>query len=205
MSAASAPSSPSKKPHPFVRRLLSPWGAAAVLVVVLLLVQAYLVRQDRVLISALDNFPPFAAPEFALRFSRKTPYDPLSFVGRGARGGLWQWSPEGLILTEKGRQFFTEAGQDFVCQTTAGRRRVTRIRSDASRDGERQLEFSYEWVELSAPAAALLYPQLRLEEDYLGRATLTEEQGNWRVQSFQTPDFDNPLAHLQEVASGVLK
>ncbi|OFW10692.1 MAG: hypothetical protein A3G20_07750 [Acidobacteria bacterium RIFCSPLOWO2_12_FULL_59_11] len=203
MSSSSTPSTPA--PQPFFRRWLSPWAVAGLLVGIFLLIQGYLFWHDRALMAALDNFPPFAAPAFELQVSKKTPYDPLSYIGRGARAGLWQWSPEGLILTEKGRKFFRESGEMFISQAAAGKRKVTRVRNQQASDGERQFEFLYEWVEISPPAAALLFPPPRPGEEYLGQAVLTQEQGAWKVKSFQALDFEKPMARLQEIASGVLK
>ena len=198
-------SSSTPAPQQFFRRVLSPWAVAGLLVGIFLLIQGYLFWHDRTLMAALDDFPPFAAPAFELQFSKKTPYDPLSFIGRGAQAGLWQWSPEGLILTEAGQKFFTESREMFISQTTAGKRRVTRLRNQQSSEGELRFEFFYQWVEISPPAAALLFPPPRAGDEYLGEAILTQEQGAWRVKSFRTLDFEKTMARLQEIASGVLK
>lgn len=42
------------------------------------------------------------------------------------------------------------------------------------------------------------------EED-LCQVVMIQEQGAWQVKSFQTLDFEKPMAHLQEIASRVLK
>ena len=183
--------------------LVSPWGIAAVLVGAFLLSQGYESWRDRGLQAAIEGYEPFASPTFDLQFSRKLPFDPLSFLGRGVQSGLWQWTPEGLILTDEGRKFFEQSGDQFISHASAGRRKVRRMPSIRSRSGGREIEFFYEWTEISAPAAALLYPPPRAGEEYLGRATLAQERGAWKVTSIETRDFDETRSHLQDIASGV--
>ena len=185
--------------------LLSPWGIAIVLVGAFLLVQGYEAWRDRGLVAAIEVYEPFSSPALDLQFSRKLPYDPLSFVGRGRQAGLWQWTPEGLVLTAEGRKLFEQSGDQFISRSPAGRRKLTRMRDIHSRDGQREIEFFYEWTEISAPASALLFPPPRTGEEYLGRAILARDQGMWKVTSLETRDFDETLAHLRDIATGVRK
>ncbi len=190
----------------FFKSLLTPWRIAAILIGIFLLGQGYLAWRNLAFETALESHAPFATPVFELEFSRHFPYDPLSFIGRGARAGLWEWSPEGLNLTEEGNTFFQEFGERFVSQAAAGQRRISRFRTNREvREGVRHIDFLYEWIEVSLPAAALVVPPPREEEVYLGRAVLVLEGGQWKVASFQTLDFEEPMAHLQEVATGVLQ
>ncbi len=190
----------------FFKSLLTPWRITAILIGVFFLGQGYLTWRNLAFETALESHAPFATPEFELEFSRRLPYDPLSFIGRGAQAGLWEWSPEGLNLTEEGSAFFQESGGRFVSQAVAGQRRINRFRSNNEvREGERHIDFLYEWTEVSLPAAALLVPPPREEETYLGRAVLVREDGQWKVASLQTLDFEEPMAHLQEIATGELK
>jgi hypothetical protein len=182
--------------------LMSPWKVAAVLLGIFLLVQGYLVWRDRGVTAALDGYEPFAAPAFPLQFSRKMPFDPLSFLGRGRQAGLWNWTQDGLVLTEEGKKFFEQSGEQFLSRAPAGRRRVTRLRDIGESGGRREVFFFYQWTEV-APPAALLYPAPQPGEEYLGRATLEQADGTWRVTSFQTLDFEEPLARLQDIAAGV--
>ncbi len=183
----------------------SPGRIVVLILAVLLLAQGYSIWRDRPLEAALENYPPFATPEMGLRFSAKIPYDPLTFVGRGARAGLWEWKPKGLTLTEEGRKSFEESGEMIVSHAAAGRREVKSIRSIQSQDGIREIDFFYEWTEISLPASALLLPAPRPGEQYLGRAVLVSEAGAWKVQSLRTRDFEEPLSRLQDIASGVLR
>ena len=185
--------------------LLSPWGIAAVLVGIFLLAQGYLAWRDRGLVSAIESYEPFAAPPFDLQFSRKLPYDPLSFLGRGAQAGFWQWTPAGLVLTDEGHKFFEQAGDQFLSRSAAGRRTLKRVRSDRTVNGQREVEFFYEWAEISPPAAVLPLPPPRAAEEYLGQASLVQEGGVWKVTSLQTRDFEEPMARLKDAASGVRK
>lgn len=185
--------------------LASPWGIAAILLGGFLLAQVYLGRRDQDIQITLEGYAPFATPPFELQFSKKFPYDPHSFVGRGARAGFWQWTPEGLVLTDEGRKYFEEAGDQFISRAAAGRRRIKRLRGMQSKDGPRQYDFFYEWVEVSPPAAVLLAPPPRTNEEYLGSMMLVREGGEWRVNYLLTRDFDETMAHLQDIASGVLK
>jgi hypothetical protein len=192
--------------HPFLKRLLSPWGIAAAILAIFFLGEIYLAWRDRAAQAALEDFPPFTTPAFDLAFSKKIPYDPLSFVGKGAQTGYWQWSPDGLILTEQGRKFFEESGEMFVSKAPAGKRRLQRIRiNQGTKDGDRQLDFIYQWVEVSPVAAVLLVHPPLLNEEYPGQAILTRQGGSWKVKSLRTQDFEDSMGHLKAAASGVLK
>ena len=181
----------------------SPREIAGVLVILFLLVQAYLAVRDHGLTAAIDGHAAFAQPTLPLEFSRTTAYDPLSFLGRGRQAGLWNWTPEGLVLTDEGRFFFDPSGDRFVSRASAGRRRVTRLFDITTRDGQREVSFFYEWTEVTPPAEALLRPAPRTETEYLGRVLLEQDAGEWRVTSFETRDFEESLSRLQDIASGV--
>ncbi len=176
---------------------------AAVLIIVFLFVQGYLAVRDRGFRVAIDSHAAFAQPALPLEFSRTMDYDPLSFLGRGRQAGLWDWTPEGLVLTETGRGFFETSGDRFVSRTSAGQRKVTRLSSIDDRDGRREISFFYEWTEITPPAAALLFPAPRTGTEYLGRAILEQQEGDWMVSSFEARDFEEPLARLQDIAAGV--
>ena len=187
------------------QRFLSPWAIAISLVSLFLVIQAWQYWGDRAVIAALDNDPAFATPEMKLEFSRTIQYDPLSFVGRGAHAGFWSWSPQGLNLTEQGSQYFRLEEGKIISQASAGRRRLTRIRLHTPREGGQEIEFFYEWLEISPAATALLRPAPVLGQEFLARAVLMQEPEGWRVQSFEARDFEEPLARLQAIASGVRK
>jgi len=192
--------------HPAVKRLLSPWGIVGVILAIFFLGEGYLAWRDRAIEAALENDPLFVTPAFELSFSKNFPYDPLNFTGKGAQAGLWKWSPEELLLTDEGRKYFEESGGRFVSRAPAGKRRIKRIRINAGTEsGDRRIEFLYEWTEVSPPAAALLFPPPRQNEEYPAEARLTHEAGAWKVKSLRTLDYDLPLQHLQEAATGVLK
>ena len=189
----------------WTKRLLSPWSIAAALLAAFFLYQGWDAWRDRALYDALNNHAAFGAPAFPLEFSRTIQYDPLSFVGRGARAGFWQWTPQGLVLTDRGREYFREEGGKFISAAPAGRREVTRIRWREAQGVRQQLEFFYAWTELSPVTVALLYPSPKPEQEFLGNAALIREGSGWRVESVSTRDFDEPLARLQKIASGVME
>jgi hypothetical protein len=198
----------SASPEPSWGRFLSPWKIAAAIMAVFLAVQGYLFWQDRTIGQDLESDPSFATPDFELRFSRKMPYDPLTFLGRGARAGLWRYTRDGLELTEEGRKFFQQEGDQFVSIAPAGRRQVRRISSIERRDGsEPQLfiNFFYEWTEISPAAASLPFPPPRPGQEYFASARLVRGPEGWNVQFLEARDFDEALARLQELASGVRK
>ncbi|MBI2820361.1 MAG: hypothetical protein HYX73_10310 [Acidobacteria bacterium] len=194
--------------EPKWKRFLTPWKITAVLIAAFLISQAFISWRDSFIVSTLDNSPAFAVPEFTLEFSRKIQYDPLTFVGRGARAGFWTWTPEGLELTSEGIKYFRLEGGMIVSQVQAGRRKVSRIRNKEMRDGialRYTIDFLYEWTEISPPAVALLYPPPKMKDEYLGKAILYQGPNGWEVTSLETRDFDEPLEHLQSIASGVLQ
>jgi hypothetical protein len=178
---------------------------AAVLVIVFLLVQGYLAIRDRGLEASINNHAAFAQPAFPLEFSRKKDFDPLSFLGRGQQAGLWDWTPDGLELTQEGKNYFDQSGDRFISRGTAGQRRVARLSNISTQNGRREITFFYEWTEVTPPASALLFPAPRTGTEYLGRAVLEQEEGDWKVTSFETQDFEEPLARLQDIAAGVLR
>ena len=178
---------------------------AAVLFIVFLLVQGYLLIRDRDLRTVIDNHADFAHPSLPLEFSRKKDFDPLSFLGRGQQAGLWDWTPEGLELTADGKTFFEQNGDQFISHAAAGQRQVARLSSIDDRDGRREISFFYEWTEVTPPTAALLFPAPETGKEYLGRAVLEQDQGQWKVTSFEVLDFDEPLSRLQDIASGILR
>ena len=181
---------------------------AAVLVILFLLVQGYLAIRDRGLTSSIDSHAAFAQPALPLEFSRKMEFDPLSFLGRGQEAGLWEWTPEGLVLTEEGKNYFDQTGDQFISRASAGQRRVTRVQSVECQDGRAKrcvVAFFYEWTEISTPAATLPRPAPSLGQEYLGRAHLMQGPQGWEVVSLETRDFDEPLARLQDIAAGVLR
>ena len=190
--------------EPAWKRLLTPWKIAAALLAVFLIAEAYIAWRDQALIGALESAPAFATPELKLSFSKKIQYDPLSFVGRGARAGLWTWTPQGLELTPEGSKFFRMDGETIVSQGAAGRRRLSRIRERTTQAERQQIVFFYQWEEIASPTAALLAPPPKLGDEYLASAVLARSGNGWAVSSLETRDFDEPLAHLQSIASGVL-
>jgi hypothetical protein len=187
------------------RWLLSPWGIALVLLGAFLLYQGWQTWRDRALYATLNEHPAFATPPLPLEFSRNIKYDPLTFVGRGARAGFWEWTPQGLNLTEQGRTYFEEQAGRFISQRPAGHRRVTRIRWREPHGPGERIEFFYEWTDLSPVAVAVLRPSPVLEQEFLGFAVVVPEAGGWRVESLTTQDFDEPLARVQDVAAGILR
>ena len=194
--------------EPKWKRFLTPWKIAAVLLAVFLIGQAYFAWRDGFLVTALDTSPAFATPDFPLEFSRKIQYDPLTFVGRGARAGFWNWTQEGLELTLEGAKYFRMEGDMIVSQVQAGRRKVSRFRNKEMRDGRAlryTIDFFYEWTEILPPAVALLYPPPKMNQEYLGRAIFYQGPNGLEVTSLEMRDFEEPLAHLQSIASGVLQ
>jgi len=152
---------------------------------------------------ALELYEPFSRPSFDLSFPKTTAYDPLSFVGRGRQAGFWEWSPEGLTLTEKGRRFFADTPTSISGSVTAGRRRVTSIGTVEDRGGNREVKFLYVWMEVSEPAAVLLDHAPTAGAGYEGRAVLAKESGVWRAKSLNLPEYDKPLARLLDESQGV--
>ena len=192
-------------PEPKWRQWLQPWKIAVALVALFLLVQTVLSWKDQDLITALDLSPAFAEPEFPLEFSRKIQYDPLTFVGRGARAGFWDWTPEGLVLATSGREYFHIEGDRIVSNTTAGRRRFSRFQARATQGSGERITFFYRWEEISPPAVALLFPPPELGNEYLATAVVNRVGEGWELVSLEAPDYEEPLEHLQAVASGILQ
>jgi len=191
--------------EPAWKRLLTPWKIAAALLAVFLVSQVYFTWRDQAIVSALESAPAFATPELKLSFSKNIQYDPVSFVGRGAHTGLWTWTPQGLELTAEGSKYFRMDGETIVSHGAAGRRRLSRIRERITQAESQQIVFFYQWEEIASPTAALLAPPPKLGDEYLASAVLARSGNGWEVSSLETRDFDEPLEHLQSIASGVLR
>ncbi len=154
---------------------------------------------------AVELHTSFTQPRLEFRFSKRISYDPQTFVGRGRVAGFWDWTPEGLVLTEKGSKFFRDDGPDIAAALVMGRRQITTIRSVQNKDGGRDTRFVYNWKEVSEPAAKLLSSPPHAGADYEGEALLAEESGVWRVKSLSTPDYEKPVAILLKQATGALR
>ena len=151
---------------------------------------------------AVELHTAFNQPSLELSFSKKITYDPQTFVGRGRHSGLWDWSPEGLTLTEKGRKFFTDDASSIWGSFAAGRRVVKAFGAVQDVSGGREVTFFYTWSEVSEPAAKLLNDPPVAGNAYRGRAVLILDNGVWRVKSLSTPDYDKALALLLTEARG---
>ena len=154
---------------------------------------------------AVELHIPFNQPFLELSFSKNIAYDPQTFVGRGRQAGFWEWSPEGLTLTEKGRKFFTDNGPSFSGSIAAGRRLLKSSVSVQDRNGGREVSFFYAWSEVNEPVARLFNDPPLAGSVYRGRATLALENGVWRVKSLSTPDYDKAMALLMTQAQGALR
>jgi hypothetical protein len=153
---------------------------------------------------AIELHTPFSRPALEMRFAKTIYYDPQSFVGRGRQAGYWEWSPTGLVLTEKGGKYFRDTGAEFATASPIGRRAVGNIHSVQTRPGAMEVKFRYTWTEVNEPAISLVGTKdaPRKDAEYEGVATLVEEGGVWKVQSLKTPDLDKPLAILLTQATG---
>ncbi len=156
---------------------------------------------------AIELHTPFLKPFLDVRFSKKIQYDPQTFIGRGRETGYWIWSPEGLELGSKGRQFFADTGdgESIAGAITAGKRQLDSVNSVQDRNGGREVLFNYSWTEISEPIAKLLNAPPKKGVAYRGKAMLVEENSVWKVQSMSLPDFDEPMAILQKQAAGALR
>ena len=152
--------------------------------------------------TTLELHTPFARPLLEMRFSKRIYYDPQTFVGRGRSTGYWEWTPEGLTLTEKGRLYFHESGEDFVTAAPIGRRAIASIRSVQEAPPGYAVTFKYTWTEVAEPASKLLPTPPKKDAEYEGTATLAEEGGVWKVKDLKTPDLEKPLAIVLHQATG---
>ena len=160
-------------------------------------------KSEREIRQAIESFEPFRLPEFPLRFSRTIEYDPLGFLGRGVQAGFWEWTPEGMVLAEKGRAYFSQTRGGIASVVGAGRRVVSKLEGFQDREGRREVRFRYRWTEVTSPAQALLSISPVPNEEYEGRAVLVKRAGLWRVEVLETPDFDHPLALLMDTSLGI--
>lgn len=152
---------------------------------------------------AIESYDPFALPDFRIRVSKTMKYDPLGVLGRGARAGFWQWTPEGIVLAAAGRPYFSETPEAIACIVGAGRRAVTEIERYNDREGKREVRFHYRWVQITPPARALLSSAPDPGREYEGRALLVKQNDQWRVQWMDTPHFDKPMALLKDEAAEI--
>lgn len=160
-------------------------------------------KSERESRQAIESYDPFRLPEFPVKFSRAMKFDPLGFMGRGMQAGFWQWTPEGLVLAEKGRAYFSETPEQISAIVGAGRRVVSKLEGFQDREGRRDVFFRYRWTEVTPPVSALLSTPPDPNQEYDGRAVLVKQDGRWRVEKLETPDFDRPMALLRDTAQGI--
>lgn len=151
---------------------------------------------------AIELHTPFARPFLEMRFAKTIFYDPQSFVGRGRTAGYWEWSPEGLKITEKGLLYFRDAGTDLATALPMGKREVTSVHSVQNKPPVLEVKFTYTWTEVNEPAVRLLSPAPKKDGEYEGVATLVDEGGVWKLQTLSTPDLEKPLTVLMTQATG---
>lgn len=152
--------------------------------------------------TTIELHTPFTRPMLEMRFSKNIYYDPQSFVGRGRSAGYWEWTPEGLKLTEKGALYFRESGDEFATAAPIGRRAVATIHSVQQASPGYVVAFKYTWTEVAEPAITLLPTPPRQGAEYEGTARLVEEGGVWKLKDLKTPDLEKPLAIVMHQATG---
>ncbi len=103
--------------------------------------------------------------------------------------------PPGLVGGEKGRRFFTDSPASISGSIVAGQRKIKSARVQ-DRDGGREVQFVYEWSDVSEPAGALLDDPPQATNEYRGRAFLTRAGDTWQVKSLATPDYDQTVSRL---------
>jgi hypothetical protein len=154
---------------------------------------------------AIETYDPFTLPQFQIKFSRTMKWDPQGLLGRGVQANFWKWTPTGIELTDNGRKYFGETPEAISCLVGAGRRVITKIESFKDEGGKRLVNFMYHWTEVTPPARSLLSTAPDPDKLYDGRAVLVNGNGQWRVESMQTPHFDKPMAILSDESQGILR
>src|SRR5438445_4488633 len=125
------------------------WVLVALVAAIFIPWWALTAARDRSARLAIELHTPFVKPFLDVRFSKKIPYDPQSFIGRGREAGYWEWSPEGLTSTSKGRLYFEDAGDSISGAVAAGKREIRSIESVQDRNGGRQERFHYDRTNMS--------------------------------------------------------
>ena len=120
-------------------------------------------KSEREIRRTIETFEPFQLPEFPLQFSRTMEYDSLGFLGRGVRAGFWKWTPEGMVLAEKGRAYFTQTPSEISTVVGAGRRVISKLQGFQDREGRREVRFRYRWTKVTPPAPSLAFHTSRPE------------------------------------------
>jgi hypothetical protein len=178
------------------------WLLAAVVVAAFIPWWLYTSHGERRARETIELHTPFSRPMFEMRFSKKIYYDPQTFVGRGRKAGYWEWSPDGLALTEKGAQYFRDTGEEYATSSPIGRRAITSVRAVQKTPDGLAVTFKYTWTEVAEPAITLLPTAPRQGQEYEGTAALAEEGGVWKLKTFSTPDLEKPLAIVLYQATG---
>lgn len=161
-------------------------------------------RSERETRRAIEMYEPFATPSFPVSFSKTIRFDPLGFLGTGITAGFWEWTPQGIALSDKGRPYFADTPDKITAIVGAGRRSISSFDGFQDRDGKRDVRFHWQWTEITVPAQTFLARQPKLGESYEGHAILSRKDGAWAVEKLDTPDFDIPMAQLRDNALGVI-
>ena len=151
-------------------------------------------KSEREIRQAIESFEPFRVPEFPLRFSRTIEYDPLGFLGRGVQAGFWKWTPEGMVLEEKGRAYFAETRGEIASVVGTGRRVISNLEGFQDREGRRDVRFRYHWTEVtSLHRPCFPNPPCRMKNTrgapYWSNAPACGASKCWRLLTSTTPSL----------------
>ena len=192
------------------RRIWVAVGTGAILVAALAVwaVHSYRRAQAR---DTLNTFAAFQSPALEIQFPRIVldNVESRETLAAGLQNGVWTLHERGskppsveLRLTDQGQRWFSVVGNQIVATFKAGRRQATEVVELMDTFPSRQIRFRYVWTELH-PASVVLGENLpTVGHQYDGEAVLFYQNSHWRLMQWNTPEFDQAVAHFQGLESG---
>ncbi|MBI3894323.1 MAG: hypothetical protein HY313_00180 [Acidobacteria bacterium] len=152
----------------------------------------------------------FRSPALEVTFSRRVIANSASqeLLQPGVRQGLWtlhhRQGPQDSLevqLTERGHRFFSVVGRQILATFQVGTREVTRVIDLQRSSGSRKVRFRYEWKSLHQNIAVLGVMAPELHKEYEGEALLLQENDQWKVLHWTTPQLDDVVARFRALKS----
>lgn len=177
------------------------WVLVGVVIAVFVPWWLVVVARESACRQALELYSPLTDPKVTIHFDKTISWDPQSFLGRGRQAGFWDWSPKGVVLTNRGQNLFGDTPKDITGELVAGKREITTIKSVQNTADGREVTFLYKWTE-TTDAVKLLNAAPTIGKEYEAVAMVVEDASGWKVKSLADPEFTRALDILAAQARG---
>ncbi|OFV99713.1 MAG: hypothetical protein A3F68_02280 [Acidobacteria bacterium RIFCSPLOWO2_12_FULL_54_10] len=157
---------------------------------------------------ALNAQSGFREPVLEINFPRRVEDTAENdrLLEAGVKSGIWRTQRGSganhfieVRLTNQGRMFFSEIGNDIVSTARVGKRMVKEVTTMKRRGTSREIEFVYNWEELGEAVAVLGDDGPEMQKDNKGEAILLYENNQWRAIHWGTTELDESVARFRKL------